>query len=421
MKWKNLVLSLSVMLQVAMLGSVGVSQVRDARRAQNARPPQRDAAQLETRVYRVRDFVLPTPNYSFQGIDLPSTDRTAKQGPAVGGGQQGGFFRVGDSALMQQGGGGMGGMSGGGFPATPGNSGHHEFRITMDDLIETVVATIEPETWQDVGGSGSIAELGGLLVIQQTSDVHQQIVRLLESLAKQGAAPKSMTIYAYWLQLDGNAIETLKKKQDLAAMITQLADRIVARGQISCFDGQSVHIVAGNLKSGVTSWTPVVGQANAPTQANIASRQAPRQQTVAVSTSELSKQRVTYLAQFEGQAIGGFNSILGKGDRSVGYRPEIKAINVGTMLQVTPVLSNAENLVALDVHNIVVSPPANKDATVNFEGQQIDRINVNAQQFRTTLQIPINETRIVGGISLQPTGGQPSKQLYLLMQVSPDK
>ena len=256
-------------------------------------------------------------------------------------------------------------------------------------------------------------------MIQQSSEVHKEIVKLLESLANQGAAPKSMTINAYWLELEGNAIDSLKKKQDLTSLMAQLADHIVARGQISCFDGQSVHIVAGNLKSGVTSWTPVVGQAKRPSTATIASQRRVEQPVVATTNSD--KKRVTYLAQFEGQSIGGLSSILGDNDRSVGYRPEIKAINVGTMLQVTPVLSNAENSVALDVHNIVVSPPATQNVGANLEGRQIDRINVNAQQFRTTLQIPINQVRIVGGISLQPTAGQSGKQLYLLIEVTPEK
>lgn len=58
----------------------------------------------------------------------------------------------------------------------------------FDSLIEVITGTIESETWESVGGAGSIVELeyrgASVLIIRQTLDVHAQVCKLLEELAK---------------------------------------------------------------------------------------------------------------------------------------------------------------------------------------------------------------------------------------------
>lgn len=53
-------------------------------------------------------------------------------------------------------------------------------------LMETVKETIAPDTWDDVGGPGSIEAFrnGESLVISQTSEVHEEIVEFLAALRK---------------------------------------------------------------------------------------------------------------------------------------------------------------------------------------------------------------------------------------------
>ncbi|MEX2026081.1 MAG: hypothetical protein WEH44_02255, partial [Pirellulaceae bacterium] len=52
---------------------------------------------------------------------------------------------------------------------------------TMYDLITT---SIEPDTWDDVGGDGIIEPAGGALVVRQTAEIHRQIARLLVRMAE---------------------------------------------------------------------------------------------------------------------------------------------------------------------------------------------------------------------------------------------
>ena len=53
-------------------------------------------------------------------------------------------------------------------------------------LMDVITTTIDPDSWDDVGGPGSIAEFdnAGVLIIAQTRDVHQKIGKLLNSLRR---------------------------------------------------------------------------------------------------------------------------------------------------------------------------------------------------------------------------------------------
>lgn len=62
----------------------------------------------------------------------------------------------------------------------------------FDSLIEAITGTIQPESWEGVGGPGSIASLeyrgAVVLIVRQTHKVHAQLAKLLEDLAKIAAA-----------------------------------------------------------------------------------------------------------------------------------------------------------------------------------------------------------------------------------------
>jgi hypothetical protein len=60
---------------------------------------------------------------------------------------------------------------------------------SADKLINVITGTIATQTWSDEGGPGEIEEYGGLLVISQTQEVHEQIANLLNQLREKLAAP----------------------------------------------------------------------------------------------------------------------------------------------------------------------------------------------------------------------------------------
>jgi len=61
-----------------------------------------------------------------------------------------------------------------------------ELEADFDSLIELITSAVSPETWDQVGGTGSIAPVDSSLslVISQTEEVHEEIVDLLEQLRR---------------------------------------------------------------------------------------------------------------------------------------------------------------------------------------------------------------------------------------------
>ncbi len=394
------------------------------------RPPE---PELMTRVYRVMDLVLPTPDYSFKGVQLPGT--SARPGGVMGGGMGG----MGGGTM-----GGMGGMSGGGFGGGAGSSGGgmfkvapqnvfnqmggggmapagqpsftagNKFQINMDDLIETITSTVDPNTWDEVGGRGSIASLGGLLVVQQTAEVHIKLATLLDTLRESGAVPKAVTIRAMWLAGENDSIvsfENRTPRELTKEVLAKHSEKIVARGQITCFDSQTVHIIAGELRSAVTSYIPVVGQNESDADVLVAQSAVNGSKQVSIPAAVLAQTG----GAGAGAGLGG--GIVRERESNVGYQPVTQTMNLGMLLQVTPLLIADGQSVAVDVHSIVVSP-TKEPSQVDFKtGMKLDRIDLSTQQFKTTLRMPLNQATVVSGMTMQPTSTDKDQQLILILEV----
>lgn len=73
-------------------------------------------------------------------------------------------------------GGGMGGMGTG--EAEP----RTEHEKHADSLINLITTNVEPQTWDEVGGPGTISEYHGLIVVTQTAQIHKKVERVLDML-----------------------------------------------------------------------------------------------------------------------------------------------------------------------------------------------------------------------------------------------
>lgn len=60
--------------------------------------------------------------------------------------------------------------------------GEHDY----DKLIESITTTVEPDSWDEVGGPGTVADFpnAAALVITQTQEVHEQVEKVLLSLRR---------------------------------------------------------------------------------------------------------------------------------------------------------------------------------------------------------------------------------------------
>ncbi|SMP76837.1 general secretion pathway protein D [Neorhodopirellula lusitana] len=158
----------------------------------------------ETRTYRVADLVTPIPNFisgyehglsgalksAYQMVN-PSTDVhvVPVSMTDLGGGMANnrsssmGKNMLGQYNPMGNGGGFSGGL--GAASAMSGGRGGGSM-ADFDSLMQLIQQTIEPDTWEALGGVGTMAPYPQnlSLVISTTSDVHDQIVDLLESLRR---------------------------------------------------------------------------------------------------------------------------------------------------------------------------------------------------------------------------------------------
>jgi general secretion pathway protein D len=163
---------------------------------------------VETRTYRVTDLVTPIPNFvsgyedglagalraayqmtqpqaDVRLVPMSATDlgsnMAASMTPMSGGPQMtGGKNVLGQYHSM----GSQGGFGPGGSPAS-GAGGGGSF-ADFQSLIDLIQTTVSPDTWDALGGPSTMREYPQnlSLVISTTSDVHDQITDLLESLRR---------------------------------------------------------------------------------------------------------------------------------------------------------------------------------------------------------------------------------------------
>lgn len=156
------------------------------------------------KTYPVKDLVIPIPNFTSSyddglagalrnAIQMTSPQQTSVQYVPVSATDMGN--RMGKSMSPNYMGGDvmgqyhqMGGQSGfgtGSGPTSAMGSGGGSF-ADFDSLMELIETTVAPETWEALGGPSTMQPYAQnlSLVISTTSEVHDQIVELLESLRK---------------------------------------------------------------------------------------------------------------------------------------------------------------------------------------------------------------------------------------------
>ena len=176
------------------------------------------------RVYNVADLVIPIPNFiPSYNIGLPGAIRAAHENIGYGGNpgpvgtapltlaENESNAPVNASVLAQM---GASGMTSGGTRAPmptgygPGGMGGAA-AADFDTLIELITSTIAPQTWDEVGGPGSVEGFPTnlSLVVSQTQEVHEQIADLLEQLRR--LQDLQVTIEVRFITLSDNFFERI--------------------------------------------------------------------------------------------------------------------------------------------------------------------------------------------------------------------
>lgn len=185
------------------------------------------SGEVYTVTYNVADLVVPIPNFvpnsrmglagayhealgnlgfnnhgPFGGSAAPLAVVASRDGAAASG-------AINPNILAQMSGGAAGAgpksMPLGFGPGGLGGGAAADF----DSLIDLITSTIQPTTWDEVGGPGSIAgfETNLSLVVSQTQDVHEEIVDLLEQLRR--LQDLQVTIEVRFITLNDNFFERI--------------------------------------------------------------------------------------------------------------------------------------------------------------------------------------------------------------------
>lgn len=371
---------------------------------------------LIVRVYDLSDLFSIAPAYSAaigHELGLPSRSLFPEvQGPQAGG-------NSGASGM----GGGMGGMGGMGMFAVAstqtqagngrGAAGQHETpdvaasaKTSMQSLINAITTTINPDSWEDLSGPGSIARIGTSLIIRNDASVHEQIDALFTLLRQKWRTQRTVSIAAWWLPLSNVQLQKLLPgagkgptgvegieaygivdeaawKQLLAADAEgERKGPGAVRAVITCYNGQTVSTIAGAEEGIVNEIEPIVVRGN---------NDEP-----------------------EGR---------------VAYRPNLTPIHEGSSLQITPLVNSSGKFVMLDVHSrVTVREPA---APVRRQGLPdedqhgpaavagaLDRPRLLTQRLATTLRTPVDRVLLVGGMTFSSRPQANDSTLYLFLRTT---
>jgi type II secretory pathway component GspD/PulD (secretin) len=173
------------------------------------------------RVFDIRDMLVqPNANVQAPRINLQSITSGGQGGGGGGFGGGGGGF-----------GGGGGGFGGGGFGGGGGGNGQGLFQDNqnqntnnqstqqqrqdlVNSLMDTIKSTVSPDSWRDNGGSiGSIRELNGQLIVNQTVDNQLAVYGLLQQLRETRAI--QIAVEARLLLVSNNFLDDFRVGWDL--------------------------------------------------------------------------------------------------------------------------------------------------------------------------------------------------------------
>lgn len=95
--------------------------------------------------------------------------------------------------------GGMGGSMMGGLGGSVGGEPQRRQRpltaeeLKAEQLMNIVTTAVDPDSWQEMGGIGTIGEYNGLIVVRQTARTHTKVEKVLDMLREAANLPKTKT------------------------------------------------------------------------------------------------------------------------------------------------------------------------------------------------------------------------------------
>lgn len=334
-----------------------------------------------TKIYNVADLLLRRGNHPFWSGVVPVTEMYASGtyrgefGGARDGG--GGFFDEEDERDMDRG------------EETVSRAS------LVTDLAVVITELVAPTSWRRSGGEvGNIRVVGRQLVIHQSHSGHRAVEALLAQLRKGRADTPMISLHARWLVIDREKSQALAGGPANKRLVTEDAIKasgatVAHEGRLTFYNGQIVHLAAGNAQSLMTVVEPVVAE------------------------------------------------------NAAALRPVIKSVLWGALLEATAAVIEGQDRVELKIRNVVSEPTGQRTKAVPFgvvegvvretdeEGKviaarpnkprvgatELDLADFTLQTFTTNMNVPLGKPILVGGTTVTSKGPAP-KVMLLVVQVN---
>ena len=382
---------------------------------------------LQIRLYDLSDLFAVSPNYPAVKLDefesgrqLFAVSPVQQRGGGFGGGGQGG------------GGGFGGGGSGGVFNLAPTQFGApiqevqnlntHSAQVTMQQLVETIEATVKPEMWGESSTSARVKFLGNTLLITATEDMHTQINHLLNLFREHWGKRRTVSVQTWWVRSDHGVTselvdqDTTKKigagvvpedRWDEFFKAAKEAKNVTYSATLTGHNNQTLHAVSGKKISLTVDADPFE-----------------------VSDSQWHVPDLDDLADFDldpddKDSFTGNLGHLGRQKRIIGFRPVNQFFHDGAAVQVTPLATRGGNFVILDLQaklNKLVRGERVERIAVEQEGKkaeiELDDIDYLACRFSSTLRCPKDQIVLAGSMTADPTANGETPEILIFVRVS---
>ena len=333
------------------------------------------------------------------------------------------------------------GAAGGGY-AQPGQLGGGS-QADFQTLMELITTTVAPESWEEVGGTGTIAPFPTnlSLVVAQTQEVHEKIVDLLAQLRR--LQDLQVTIEVRFITLNDNFFERIGVDFDF-----DIDDNTgLTQTEVNALDDDGPSVTVGLDPSGVPrvdldvgftqgsfgAATPTFGGFDANTAANVGFAILSDIEAFFVIQAAQGDTRTNVLQAPKVTLFNGASAFVADqsqrpfvtsiipvvGDFAAAHQPVITVLTEGTSLSVQAVVSQDRRFVRLtlvpffsqitDVDTFTFDGVQNSDTgtTVVDPTDQGNTVTNNAVNFNqgTTVQLPtLAFTSVTTTVSV-PDGG----------------
>jgi general secretion pathway protein D len=322
-------------------------------------------------------------------------------------------------------GGGMGGMYGGGMGGMYGGGGMQGY-YQVESLIELIQESIEPDSWWEAGGDGTITpyprQQPKKLAVLQTPEIHKEIEKLLKEMGK--ALGNQVAIETRFLVVTENFLEEIGMDIDFLADLGGkwgLVD--IQQGSLDTVATQPTGVA---MSLGGTAASVAIsggyGSLLDDLQALFLIRavQAHRDSTtltapkVTVLTGESAMFNIQRTIPFAlppiqpGGAFVGGGYGGGVGTTGGGSIPREIYIPTGTVLSITPTISPDKKNVLLNItttlqeflgirKTTIETPITDEDGQTSVASYDVELPETESSQLMTRVSVPDGGTLLLGG------------------------